>query len=166
MRPHTLTAAVMPVLIGTAMAYVEGKFDFPLFAAMLAASVLIQSAVNMFNEYFDYRRGLDTKASVSIGGVIVSHELEGTTVLTSAMVFFLVSILLGIYICSLTSWWIAVIGSIRSSDSCFLSVCSLGSSSLSDNSPELHCQSVRLGGKALYLDAGRWTCGTNQKGEH
>ena len=87
MRPHTLTAAVMPVLIGTAMAYDEGKFNPPLFAAMLVASILIQSAVNMFNEYFDYKRGLDTEASVGIGGVIVSSELEERTVLKSAVVF-------------------------------------------------------------------------------
>ncbi len=112
MRPHTLTAAVMPVLIGTAMAYAEGKVALLLFAAMLVASLLIQSAVNMFNEYFDYRRGLDTKASVGIGGVIVSNELKEKTVLTTAISFFSVSILLGVYICLQTSWWIAVIGSL------------------------------------------------------
>ncbi len=112
MRPHTLTAAVMPVLIGTAMAYSQGKFDSFLFAAMLVASVLIQSAVNMFNEYFDYKRGLDTRESVGIGGVIVSNELGEGTVLSTAFAFFAVSILLGLYICSRTSWWVAGAGSV------------------------------------------------------
>lgn len=112
MRPHTLTAAIMPVLIGTSMAYAEdSSFDFLLFAAMLSASVLIQAAVNMFNEYFDYRRGLDSLESVGIGGAIVRKELEEKTVLATAIVFFFVSLLLGAYICARTSWWIAVIGS-------------------------------------------------------
>ncbi len=112
MRPHTLTAAVMPVLIGTAMAFVDGIINFALFAAMLVASVLIQSAVNMFNEYFDFRRGLDTAESVGIGGVIVKKEIEEQTVLRTAITFFAISVLLGVYICFAASWWVAIIGSV------------------------------------------------------
>ena len=112
MRPHTLTAAVMPVLIGTSIAYSDGSFDLPLFAAMMTASVLIQAAVNMFNEYFDYKRGLDSIESVGIGGVIVRNELEEKTVLRTAIAFFSVSVILGVYICSRTSWWIAGVGSV------------------------------------------------------
>ena len=111
LRPHTLTAAVMPVLIGTSMAVVEGKFKLLLFATMLLASVLIQSAVNMFNEYFDFRRGLDTVDSVGIGGSIVRGEMHERAVLKTATTFFAISILLGSYICAATSWWVAVIGS-------------------------------------------------------
>lgn len=111
MRPHTLTAAVMPVLIGTALAYSDGAFDLPLFAAMMIASVIIQAAVNMFNEYFDYKRGLDSVESVGIGGVIVREELHEKTVFSFAVTFFSVAAVLGVYICASTSWWIAVIGS-------------------------------------------------------
>ncbi len=110
-RPHTLTAAVMPVLIGTAMGFADGTVDVALFAAMLIASVLIQSAVNMFNEYFDFKRGLDTAESVGIGGVIVNKEMEERTVLLTAVAFFSVSVLLGVYVCARTTWWIAVVGS-------------------------------------------------------
>lgn len=112
MRPHTLTAAVMPVLIGTSMAYADGLFDPFLFAAMMIASIMIQAAVNMFNEYFDYKRGLDSIESVGIGGVIVRNEIEEKTVLLSAILFFSASAVLGIYICARTSWWVAVAGSL------------------------------------------------------
>ena len=111
MRPHTLTAAVMPVLIGTSIAYSDGAFSLPLFAAMMAASLLIQAAVNMFNEYFDYKRGLDSVESVGIGGVIVRDELHEKTVLRTAVIFFLFAVILGAYICIRTSWWIAAVGS-------------------------------------------------------
>jgi 1,4-dihydroxy-2-naphthoate polyprenyltransferase len=111
MRPHTLTAAVMPVLIGTSIAYSDGVFSLPLFAAMMAASLMIQAAVNMFNEYFDYKRGLDSVESVGIGGVIVRDELHEKTVLRTAVIFFSFAVILGVYICIRTSWWIAAVGS-------------------------------------------------------
>jgi 1,4-dihydroxy-2-naphthoate octaprenyltransferase len=112
LRPHTLTAAIMPVLIGTATAWVNFRINWPLFTAMLIASVLIQSAVNMFNEYFDYKRGLDTADSVGIGGVIVRNEISEQVVLHIAQMSFAVSVLLGVYICMKTSWWVAAIGSV------------------------------------------------------
>lgn len=111
MRPHTLTAAVMPVLIGTSMAWADGSFDLLLFLTMLIASVLIQAAVNMFNEYYDYKRGLDSTESVGIGGVIVHNEMEERTVLGTAAAFFFLSVILGVYICWKTTWWIALVGS-------------------------------------------------------
>ncbi|MGD6817032.1 1,4-dihydroxy-2-naphthoate polyprenyltransferase [Metabacillus sp. 84] len=112
MRPHTLTAAFIPVAIGTVMAMKEGSFNVWLFAAMLAASVLIQAATNMFNEYFDYKRGLDNENSVGIGGAIVRNGVKPKTVLTLAFIFFGISTLLGVYICLESSWWIAVIGTL------------------------------------------------------
>ncbi|HUI30697.1 MAG TPA: 1,4-dihydroxy-2-naphthoate polyprenyltransferase [Candidatus Acidoferrales bacterium] len=111
-RPHTLTASIMPVLIGTAMSFEKGKSDLFLFLAMLFASLLIQSAVNMFNEYFDFKRGLDTMNSVGIGGVIVRNEISGRIVLNMAELFFAIAVLLGTYICARTNWWIAVAGSV------------------------------------------------------
>ena len=109
-RPHTLTAAVMPVLIGTSAAWTVGKPDWTLFAAMAAASILIQSAVNMFNEYYDYKRGLDSRDSVGIGGVIVNREVHESAVLRMAAVLVIVSIFLGAFICQETSWWLALVG--------------------------------------------------------
>ena len=112
LRPHTLTASIMPVLIGTAISFEKGKIDCLLFITMLFASILIQSAVNMFNEYFDFKRGLDTKNSVGIGGVIVRNEIPGRIVLKTAFSFFIFSVLLGAYICTRTSWLVAVAGSL------------------------------------------------------
>src|SRR5690625_3640272 len=65
MRPPTLTASFVPVFIGTMAAFVElNTIHIPLFIAMLLAALLIQAATNMFNEYYDYVRGLDTEQSV------------------------------------------------------------------------------------------------------
>ncbi|CAM4164369.1 1,4-dihydroxy-2-naphthoate octaprenyltransferase [Bacillus manliponensis] len=113
LRPHTLTAAFVPVFIGTAYAMqTEGisNIDFPLFFIMLLACLLIQAATNMFNEYFDYKRGLDHEGSVGIGGAIVRDGIQPKTVLQLAFGFFGIAALLGVYICMNSSWWLAAVG--------------------------------------------------------
>lgn len=112
LRPHTLTASFVPVVIGTVYALQEKSLDLLLFGAMLLASILIQAATNMFNEYFDFKRGLDTKDSVGIGGAIVRHGISAKTVLTIALAFYGMALLLGLYICFRTSFILAVIGAI------------------------------------------------------
>lgn len=111
LRPHTLTAAFIPVFVGTMFAYMQEKeLHILLFLAMLLASLLIQAGTNMFNEYYDFKRGLDNEKSVGIGGTIVRDGIAPKTVLRLAFVFFGIAILIGGYICFQTSWWIAVIG--------------------------------------------------------
>ncbi len=109
-RPFTLTASIVPVLIGTGLALRHGRFHTGLFIAMVVASMLIQSGTNMFNEYFDYKRGLDTKDMVGIAGTIVRDGIKPKTVLTLAWLSVVISVGLGIYICISTTWWLAVIG--------------------------------------------------------
>lgn len=111
LRPHTLSASFIPVFVGTMFAYVEKEqFHLLLFLAMLLASLLIQAATNMFNEYYDWVRGLDNEKSVGIGGTIVRDGVAPLTVRNLGFLFFFIAVLLGVYICIETSWWIAVIG--------------------------------------------------------
>ncbi|TLS39002.1 1,4-dihydroxy-2-naphthoate polyprenyltransferase [Pseudalkalibacillus caeni] len=112
LRPHTLTAGFVPVLVGTMLALPYGELDLSVFAAMMVASLLIQSATNMFNEYYDFKRGLDTAESVGIGGAIVREGISARTVLNLAISFFGIAVLLGIYICMNSSWWIGLIGAL------------------------------------------------------
>jgi 1,4-dihydroxy-2-naphthoate polyprenyltransferase len=111
-RPHTLTAAFVPVSIGTALAFHETNIRISLFIAMLVASLFIQAATNMFNEYYDFKRGLDSPESVGIGGAIVREGIHPKTVLYLAIFLFAIAMLIGVYICMNSSWWLALIGSI------------------------------------------------------
>lgn len=110
LRPHTLTASFVPVFVGTMFALLENEINISLFLAMLVASMLIQSATNMINEYYDFVRGLDNEKSVGIGGAIVRDGISPKTILQLALIFFGAAIILGIYICIVSSWWIAAIG--------------------------------------------------------
>jgi len=77
---------------------------------MLLTSVLLQSATNMFNEYFDYQKGLDTADSVGIGGAIVRHGIKPRTVFGAAVAASVAALATGAYICRRTTWWLAPVG--------------------------------------------------------
>jgi len=112
LRPHTLTASFVPVILGSVLALPQNHFHWLLFIAMFIASTLIQAATNMFNEYFDYKRGLDTKESVGIGGTIVRDGIAPKTVLYLGYMFCMIAILIGGYICLSTSLGLAFVGAI------------------------------------------------------
>lgn len=113
LRPHTLTASFVPVLIGTALAMLPpARFNLPRCAAMLLASMLIQTATNLFNEYFDYVRGLDNSQSVGIGGAIVRYGVAPRTIMALALVCLGLALPLGLWLCAYTSWWLLPLGGV------------------------------------------------------
>lgn len=58
-RPKTLTAACIPVIVGTSLAGRDGGFQMtPAVICLLFAS-LMQIAANFVNDYFDFRKGSD-----------------------------------------------------------------------------------------------------------
>ena len=109
-RPHTLTASFAPVFLGTMIALYYTNINWLLFFAMLFASLLIQAATNMFNEYYDFKRGLDSEKSIGIGGAIVRNGVKPKTVMQLALLLYVIAALLGIYISSQTSWLLLIIG--------------------------------------------------------
>lgn len=109
-RPHTLTATFAPVILGTVMALAVTDIDWGMFAAIMFACLCLQIATNLFNEYYDFKRGLDTADSVGIGGGIVRHGLKPSNVLTVAFVLYGIAAILGVYICMNSSWWLVAIG--------------------------------------------------------
>ncbi|EJX17806.1 1,4-dihydroxy-2-naphthoate octaprenyltransferase [Staphylococcus sp. OJ82] len=115
MRPHTLTAAVVPVLVGTATAKIfllgsEDHLSLTLLLAMLTACLLIQAATNMFNEYYDFKKGLDDHTSVGIGGAIVRNGMSPKLVMNIAIAFYVIAALLGLLIAINSSFWLIPIG--------------------------------------------------------
>jgi 1,4-dihydroxy-2-naphthoate octaprenyltransferase len=56
-RPKTLSAAIVPVLMAAALAR---RVDWAIFACALAGAVLIQIATNLINDAIDFHKGTDT----------------------------------------------------------------------------------------------------------
>lgn len=111
-RPESLPVSIIPVLIGTIFGVADNAFHIWLFLAVLIASVLIHLGANIFNEYYDYKRGVDDEESVGTGGALVRGDIKPKAALCAALIFFFIAMLLGIYISVESSWWIALIGSV------------------------------------------------------
>src|SRR5699024_6141344 len=74
------------------------------------ACLALQIATNLFNEYYDFKRGLDTAQSTGIGGGIVRHGLTPKNVRIAAFSLYGFAGIIGLYICMNSSWWLVVIG--------------------------------------------------------
>ena len=102
-RPFSLTAAVTPILVGTAVAAYEGTFHVVNFLVTLCASLFLQIGTNYFNEYFDYRYGLDSPESLGASTVIFRHEMTAAQVLAGGVGCFAIASALGVLLIYLVS---------------------------------------------------------------
>jgi 1,4-dihydroxy-2-naphthoate octaprenyltransferase len=109
-RPRTLTAAVAPVLVGTAVAAAQGGFrPLPALAALLTAMCL-QIGTNFANDYHDFQRGADTDDRVGPRRVTQSGLVAPRTVRAAAVAMFGMAFAIGIYLAVIGGWPILVTG--------------------------------------------------------
>lgn len=109
-RPRTLTAAIIPVLVGSALAFQKGVFaPLPALAALLAA-VLIQIGTNFANDLFDYLKGADTAARIGPTRVTSAGLLSPAAVRNGMIVTFGLAAVLGMYLVYIGGWPILLIG--------------------------------------------------------
>ena len=94
-RPFTLTATISPVIVGTAVAGYEGTFHVLTFLITLLSCLFLQIGTNYFNEYFDYRYGLDHSGSLGAMTVIFRNEMSAIQVLAGGLICFGIAALFG-----------------------------------------------------------------------
>lgn len=109
-RPKTLSAAIAPVLVGSAVAYSESGFDFIAALAALLVGLLIQVGTNFYNDYADFKRGADTAERLGPMRVTQSGLLAPQTVRWAAILTFTMAGLIGVYLIWLAGWPVALIG--------------------------------------------------------
>jgi len=110
-RPHSYPASIAPVLFGAtyALGY-ESKFSILKFILFLLACLLIQAATNLFNEYYDYKHGLDKIDSEGISGSIVKGNLSPREVMVGALVLYVLAFILGLILTFMTSLYVLLVG--------------------------------------------------------
>ena len=110
-RPHSYPASIAPVLFGATYALVyEIKFSILKFILFLLACLLIQAATNLFNEYYDYKHGLDKIDSEGISGSIVKGNLSSREVMVGALVLYALAFVLGLILTFITSFYVLLVG--------------------------------------------------------
>jgi 1,4-dihydroxy-2-naphthoate polyprenyltransferase len=109
-RPKTLWAAVAPVLIGSAMAYSDGKIHLLSAGIALLGAMLIQIGTNFANDYFDFKKGADTKNRLGPVRATEAGLVKPKVMRNAFMLVFFLAFLVGIYLIDRAGWPIFVIG--------------------------------------------------------
>ncbi|HSF31966.1 MAG TPA: 1,4-dihydroxy-2-naphthoate octaprenyltransferase [Candidatus Tectomicrobia bacterium] len=103
-RPFTLPASVVPVLVGTALAFHDGRFEIWRFVLTLVGSMLVQIGTNLVDEYTDHVRGGSQRKLLAPYKVIALGLLSPQAVRAGAILSFGVATGIGLSLVVVTSW--------------------------------------------------------------
>ncbi len=109
-RVPTLSAAVVPVLVGSAIAARDKRFSPLIFAVVMCATLLIQIGTNLTNDLFDFQKGADTGARLGPVRVVQAGLLSQKQVAAGSALSFGLALLLGLYLAAVGGWPIVAIG--------------------------------------------------------
>ncbi|WP_291991913.1 1,4-dihydroxy-2-naphthoate polyprenyltransferase [Candidatus Accumulibacter sp. ACC003] len=110
-RPKTLTVALVPVVLGNALASAHsGSLHWPAALLALAAALLIQIATNLHNDVADFERGADAPDRLGPPRATAMGWLPALAVRRAALVAFALAFNFGIYLVYLGGWPIVAIG--------------------------------------------------------
>lgn len=109
-RPKTLPAAVVPVLVGAALAYGDRVFVPGPFLAAVLGALLIQIGTNFANDYFDFIQGADTEERMGPTRVTQAGMVSPRQTLIATGVAFALATLVGLYLVWVGGWPIVAIG--------------------------------------------------------
>jgi 1,4-dihydroxy-2-naphthoate octaprenyltransferase len=109
-RPFAYTASVIPVAAGSALAWVDGRFDLGLFALALLGALLLHTGTNVVNEVYDVRKGIDTITSPRASHAVLKGRFTERGALRLAYAAFAGAVLVGVALIVLRGWPIALLG--------------------------------------------------------
>jgi 1,4-dihydroxy-2-naphthoate octaprenyltransferase len=110
LRPATLTAAVGPVAVGTALAAAEGRSHVGAALAALFGATWIQIGTNLHNDAADFERGADTAERLGPARATQRGWLSARQVRAAMYASFALATLAGLYLVGLAGWPVVVIG--------------------------------------------------------
>ncbi|MGE9294073.1 MAG: 1,4-dihydroxy-2-naphthoate polyprenyltransferase [Puniceicoccales bacterium] len=109
-RPKTLPAAVMPVVLGCALADRAGAFEAIPAGLCLLFALLIQIGTNYANDYYDGIKGTDTDKRIGpqravATGLVTPASMKAGTVIVLGLAF-----LVGLALIPYGGWWLLGVG--------------------------------------------------------
>ena len=104
--PHTWPAAILPALLGMCAATAHGPISISMSLVLLVIVVLMQSAVNTFNDYYDFVKGTDSGEDFvdPSDAVLVYNNVNPKAALRLAIAFLAIAFLLGVYAIIVAGW--------------------------------------------------------------
>ena len=109
-RPKTLPAALAPVLVGIALALSDKVFALLPALAAMGGALLLQIGVNLANDYFDFKKGIDSVDRLGPIRVTQTGLISPKQVMVGIVVTFGCSLLVGFYLVMVGGWPILFAG--------------------------------------------------------
>jgi 1,4-dihydroxy-2-naphthoate octaprenyltransferase len=109
-RPATLTAALVPVMVGTAVAEVSGGARPGPAAAALFGAFMLQITSNFANDVFDHEKGADTGERLGPTRAVQAGLLTPRQVRAGMLVTIGLAFLSGVYLAAVAGWPVVAIG--------------------------------------------------------
>ena len=110
-RPKTLTAAFVPILVGTALSYrLTGKCRPELSLIALISTLLIQIGTNLINDSYDFVQGADTEDRLGPKRATQSGWIHASRVKAGGLFCFLLAALCALPLVVVGGWPILVMG--------------------------------------------------------
>ncbi len=104
LRLWSLTAATIPVLVGSALAWRDGCFSSAIFVLTMASGWALQLAVNLLNTYGDFHSGVDRGKRCADSEALITGAVTPRQALLSAIAFAALGALFGVGAAALSSW--------------------------------------------------------------
>ncbi len=96
-RPKSLTTALVPILVGTALAYaIHHQVQLFLSVFALLSALLIQIGTNLINDAMDFKKGADTAERIGPRRSIQNGILNSRVVWWGGIICFIISLVFGI----------------------------------------------------------------------
>ena len=110
MRPRTLPAAVAPVVVGSALAWRDGKFDLAAAALCLVFALLVQIGTNFANDYYDFVRGADNAMRVGPRRAVAAGLVAPAAMRRAMWTVFAAAFASGLGLIAWGGPWLLVVG--------------------------------------------------------
>lgn len=112
-RPHTLTIAVNPVLVGSAMAWAEtGRIDLLWMLLALLGALLLQLGTNLDNDVSDFERGTDRAGRLGLPRATALGLLTPRAVRRASRGCFVLATAIGLTLVARGGWPILLAGAL------------------------------------------------------
>lgn len=109
-RPKTLSAASVPVFVGTACSYAQGSLRLGPAAAALLGALLLQIGANFANDVFDFEKGADTAERLGPTRAVQAGLITPAAMRRGMYLVFALALVVGVYLTLVSGPIILAIG--------------------------------------------------------
>jgi 1,4-dihydroxy-2-naphthoate octaprenyltransferase len=109
-RPKTLPAGLVPVLIGSALAFRDHLFDTQYFFLTAVCALLIQIITNFINEIYDYKKGADTEERIGPERAVASGKIDIKVMTAVSTLLIIITFSIGMLLVYRAGYEILIVG--------------------------------------------------------